>query len=516
MVPPQELEDRLRRLGKSLPKCESLPDRVLSEIEARSVVPLRHRPWRRAARFLAGAAALLLITAIGWLALTELGKPRTLYAAVIEALRNASTFHLTLTIEGEKGPIVAYEAWYKRDEGYSMRRGPDVWINNGQYAYAYTAGEPSAVRWTERIRMNDDNPFIQGMQLPNFGLPTKRVVEADRVIRGQPCQAYEYRPGPKDNPLTPNANQVARLVLWMDNSHRIERTERQLKKGTTWKTDLVSNIEYDVPVPSSRFDPTVAFGPAVKILDAERAFDDRFGLAHAIYKQDVGGLWYAVHEFKACADGMILVVSSVRRDEQTEEEFPPQYRSIRPGMMIAEPGWQQFEYSSQIELASAVHGPVLVQWWLLAPLPVYGRHGLIKSEPGKVMFRAELMYDDLRLWHKYQPGATVMKPVELLAVLDAPSRETPLHRPELAAYIYRDLASLQRFALATLVLGIEKDRQVSKDPDETTQQEYTGRLAAYLNMREHQSNDQLLRELQRLRQPESRAPANPRTDKPVR
>ena len=294
----QDLEIRLRSLGKSLPKHESLADSVLSAIERQSVTVVTYRPWRRAARYFVGIAALLMIVAVSWVALTEFGKPRTLYAAVIEALRNADTFHLTLTVQAEKGPITAYEAWYKRDDGYSMRRGPDVWINNGTHAFAYTAGQPTAVQWTENICMNDNNPFIRQMQLPNFGLPTKRAAEADQVIRGQPCLAYEYEPGPKDQPLTPDRNQVARLMIWIDGSQRVQRTERQIKHEANWKTDLVWNIEYDLPVESSRFDPKIAFGPDVKIIDAEKAFNDRFGLANAIYKKDIGGLWYAVHDFR--------------------------------------------------------------------------------------------------------------------------------------------------------------------------------------------------------------------------
>jgi hypothetical protein len=322
------------------------------------------------------------------------------------------------------------------------------------------------------------------------------------------CLAYKYQPGAKDQPLTPDRNQTARLLLWVDGSHRAHRAERQIKRGEAWKADLVSDIDYDVPVEPSRFDPKVAFGPNVKIVDAEKAFDEQFGLANAAYRQDVGGLVYAVHQFKACADAMILVVSSIRRDEQTEKEFPPEYRSIRPGMMIAEAGRQQFAYDHQIELASAVHGPVLVQWWLLAPVPVYGPHGIITPEPGKVMFRATLIYHDGRLWEKYRGGVNANKPVEVLAVLDAPSQSNPLHRPELASQIYRETAALQRAALVTLVFGIENNTQISKDPDETTQQEYAENLAAYLNMREHAFNDQLLRALRRLREHEAKQPAS--------
>jgi hypothetical protein len=228
---------------------------------------------------------------------------------------------------------------------------------------------------------------------------------------------------------------------------------------------------------------------------------------------------YAVHQFKACADGMILVVSSIRRDAQTEKEFPSEYRSIRPGMMIAEAGSQQFAYDHQIELASAVHGPVLVQWWLLVPVPVYGPHGLIKPEPGKVMFRAELSYHDKRLWDKYQPGAKVNSPVEVLAVLDAPSRSNPLQRSELAARVYQELASLDRSAFTSMVVGREvatsgslrgQEVRASKNPSEIMQQEYAERLAAWLNMREHESHDQLLRELKRLKEQQVKQPAPPR------
>lgn len=516
MAPYQDIENRLRFLGKSLPNSESLADSVLSEIDRRSVTPVQRRPLKRIANFFVGVAALLMIAITGWFALTELGKPRTVYADVIAALRDASTFHLALTIQTEQGPITANEAWYKRDEGYSMRFGHDLWINDGKYAYAYSVGQPSAVRWMEDIRMDDNNPFIRQMQLPDCGLPTKRAAEADQVIRGEPCLAYEYEPEPKDHPLTPNPNQVARMLLWIDASHRIKRTERQIKQGETWKTDLVWDVEYDVPVESSRFDPKAAFGSDVKIVDAEKAFDERYGLANAIYKQDVDGLQYAVHEFKACADGTILVVSSVRRDEQTEKEFPPEYRSIRPGMMIAPVGRQQFNYNCQIELASAVHGPVLVQWWLLAPLPVDGPHGRITPEQGKVMFRASFVYDDVRLYDKYQPGVKVKRAVELLTVLDAPNRESPLQRPELAAHIYRDVASLQRFALARLITGVAKNTQLSKAPDETTPQEYAEHLANYLDMREHESNDQLLRALKRLKESETHSPANQLTVEPNR
>ena len=177
--------------------------------------------------------------------------------------------------------------------------------------------------------------------------------------------------------------------------------------------------------------------------------------------------------------------------------------------MIAEAARQQFSYDCQIELATAIQGPVLVQWWLLVPLPVYGPDGLIKPQPGKAMFGASLIYDDLRLWHKYNPGVKVGKPVEVLAVLDDPSRESLLKRPELAGLIYKELASLQRSAFTSMIWGREvatsgrfrgQEVQVSKDPSDVTEQQYAEQLRAYLNMREHESNDQLLRDLKRLKE----------------
>ena len=109
-----------------------------------------------------------------------------------------------------------------------------------------------------------------------------------------------------------------------------------------------------------------------------------------------------------------------------------------------------------------------------------------------------------------------MAPVNVLASLNAPSRKEPLQRAELAAHLYRELASLERVALATLVFGIEKNRQVSGGPSDTTLAEYASRLAAYLDMREHESNDWLLRELKRLKESEPHSRAEQRTDKRAR
>jgi hypothetical protein len=491
----QDIEDGLRRLGACLPKCESLADSVMTEIERRCVVPVRHRPFRRIAGYFVGAAAMLMIAVGGWFLLAELIAPRTLYADVLAAIRNANTFHLTLKVQTEKETKSVSEAWYKRDVGYRTRFIDNVWISDGKFAYTHSAGQPSAIRWAENIRMDDNNPFIRGMLLPNFRLPTQRATEADRAIHGQQCLAYIYQPGPKDQPLYPDPSMTGRLFLWFDGERRIHRSERQIKKDATWQTDLVCDIEYDAPVESSLFDPKTAFGPDVKIVDADRVFDERYGLKNVVFKQDFAGLRYAVHEFKACADGTILVVSSIRRDDQTEKEFPPQYRSIRPGLMIAEAADQEFVYHSQIELASAVHGAVLVQWWLLRPVPVDGPDGPIKPKPGKVMYRATFRYSDNHLYEKYQPkykpGERIYEPFGLMVVLDEPNRKNPLQRAELAAHIYRDVAALRRFACAPLTVGrkiatsgILRGKEVVdfRDPDDITQQEYTKLLSTYLDV----------------------------------
>jgi hypothetical protein len=66
MIADQEINDRLRRLGKCLPSAEALADSVLCEIERRSVAPVRHSRWKRYVGIFTGAAALLAIAAIGW------------------------------------------------------------------------------------------------------------------------------------------------------------------------------------------------------------------------------------------------------------------------------------------------------------------------------------------------------------------------------------------------------------------------------------------------------------------
>ena len=197
----------------------------------------------------------------------------------------------------------------------------------------------------------------------------------------------------------------------------------------------------------------------------------------------------------------------MRRDDRlaTGRRFPPEYRRVALDQMIAEVGDQEFGWN-QIRLATAVQGTVLVQWWLLVPAAVDGVD--VKPEPGKVMFDVSLKYSDFRLYDKYQPGKKVVDYINLLAVLDAPSRQNPLSRAELAARVYRDLASLEPSASISMVYGRKtetsgarrgKEVTVSTSPSETTEKEYADHLAAYLNTIEHAWNNRILRALEGVR-----------------
>ena len=198
----------------------------------------------------------------------------------------------------------------------------------------------------------------------------ERDPAADRTLKNERLTAYR---------LTRTAQYAdrdfkegrRRLIVFLDPRSRIARVENLQQQKGAWLATSVDEWSYDVPIDPKLFEPN--FGSGVKIVDSDRAFDDLVDLQKAVHVENRSGLIYAVHRIERFEGGGLLVMSSVRGDEETLKKFPLQRRMIQLGLFhddgpaINYLGSSQGDGYFRIVLASASHQGIEVQWWMQVP-----------------------------------------------------------------------------------------------------------------------------------------------------
>ncbi len=122
-----------------------------------------------------------------------------------------------------------------------------------------------------------------------------------------------------------------RMRIWMflDEQSRLVKTAVQ---DTRRHLTIVTNNRYDEPVDPAIFKPD--FGKDVRIVDADKAFDEFVDLHIAVYVEERSGIIYAIHHLERFENGGVFVVSSVRPTEDTQKKYGKRYLSVSTGSMV--------------------------------------------------------------------------------------------------------------------------------------------------------------------------------------
>jgi hypothetical protein len=171
---------------------------------------------------------------------------------------------------------------------------------------------------------------------------------------------------PDGSDLVPDPH-PPRFVILIDPDERIVLLEEQRQVSGRWQGGRQLSIAYDVQVPAGKLAVNL---PAGRVIDADRALDERLPLDRALARGEDGGLLFAVHEVARGEDGTFYVVSSVRGTPAYLKEHLPQARRVNLQTTILDvaeqPAGRVSTDGHRVMLARAEADGVHYLWWLAA------------------------------------------------------------------------------------------------------------------------------------------------------
>jgi hypothetical protein len=448
---PKELEDQLRQLGTDWP-VPSVTDAVMARIESRSVPPARRvsLPLRRAA--LLGATAALLAVAVGVACLVVLAAPTTLQAQVRGALEKAGTAHIVISALDDKGVRQRGEIWYERGRGFRAEMPDEVILDDGRQQWTWRPGSKESEQVIARRASRDAVSMITGLfQLGDApaAWARRRAPEHDREIDGRPCHGFVVTP---PTPQVVNADgsglvpdpHPPRFVVLTDPDERIVHLEEQRQVDGRWQAGRDVSLAYDVKVPAEKLAVNLPAGG--RVIDADRALEERFPLDRALARGEADGLLFAVHELQRGPDETFYVVSSVRGTPEFLKQHPPRQRRLNLQVTLLDVAEQAAAAGTDLDcnravLASAEADGVHYLWWLAVRRRYFtveqGKrtpHADARSlelSPGKVRVPLQAIHrgaSPRRDWVRVNVEASVAadQPVQPLADLAARTRRDAL------------------------------------------------------------------------------------------
>ena len=417
------------------------------------------------------AAASLIVGALGIFILFGNGQA-TLYAQVIEAFENTRTFHALSKNYHEGKWHSTLEVWYEAGVGVveitnylaGKRRGQtEVRIDNAKYEWKYSPGDNYAVRSRSGYLQDMIARFFEGYTVLLKDNPVRNPA-GDKAINGVKCQMY----------VTLSEDKKWQSNYWIDSKNRFRRYEGlRLADDGQWVKYDVATVEYDIEIDPSRF--SANFGPNVRIIDADQLLDDKFKLDNALYKEEVMGLIYAIHELKRCEDDRVYVVSSLRPTKQLLEELGPIYSAglgnkVYGDFLFDTWPWPQYKarangartfYYHHHYLAVLYNDGLFAKWYVLK------KTGPGPERAGEVNLVANIYArDELQKKRKSQ---NLNRYEQVIVKLPMPEEQLSL--VEVAEKIYSDIELLESAAhTAVLNLKLPPDADKSSTPWKRTSQ----------------------------------------------
>ncbi len=332
---------------------------------------------RASRRVGAVAVAAVIVAAVGtWFYFA--GQPNSLAAQVIRAMDRAKSLDAVSYVRefgphGEdRGLKKVGEARFVDGVGFRYDRGDEIRVGNGEAFWRFNRRTKTAFRSAGGgIRQLVADWFDVHKFALELQSHYEREPAADMSAGNERLTAYRLVPSPiyADPALRDGS---LRMFVFLDPQSRVARIESRKKQGETWQTTWVDEWSYNVAIDPQIFRPE--FGAGVKIVDSDRAFDELVDLKQALYVEDRGGLVYAVHRLERIEGGSLLVMSSVRGDDEVLAKFPLERRMIQPGVyQVTGPG-TNYDASPQfppaafrIPIVRAIHQGIDVQWWIAVP-----------------------------------------------------------------------------------------------------------------------------------------------------
>jgi len=478
-----EILCRLDEMGRDWPAEASVETAVLARLDESEWATGATRS-RRLPRLLSRSAlaAAALFAVFGMIAIWSSGTSQTLYAQVQRTLARAKSVHVIIQTIVDGKPKHAGDMWYLRDVGFRLELGPEVRIDDGQHAWRYEQGEPTAYCSNasgENAMMWNDMLGLRA-QLDSDFVPAP---EQDRRFGDVATECY-IRNDQLAERIAPMPNgRMARPLVFVTADFELRRVEMEVLDGGEWKVASAQNWQYNVDVDRALFRPD--FGAGVKIVNTDKQFNDFLLLDKAVYKETRNGLIYAVHRVERFEGGGLALLTSVRGTEETLAKYPLEHRRLGPGRIFVEPPATNWKASPQgvaffrITLASATNDGIDAQWWIVVPRdtpPTF-----FDVAPGKVKVQAGVTPNGSYA-NAFKDGQGTIQQLSWEIELDVP---TPRQLPDLSSVtdqVYRQLQMLDAVPVKHLDLGIEPDRFVEKfgSPEDVSAQEFAAAVAQHI------------------------------------
>jgi len=279
---------------------------------------------------------------------------KTLYANAVEALEQARTFHIVIKEYRDDKWFKDHEIWYDREAGlveeerYEGRT--DIRIDNGRYEWRY-ASEKEFVVQLKSYRDND--AFARQCCAEWLRYDPNRVSSGDMVIDGVPCDMYVL------------SDSGAKVSIWVDGENYVRQIE-QFTELSGQKVESRASVEYDIAIDQNRFSPK--FGQDVKVINPREWIEELYSLDAAIFTRKCLGFVFAVHELKACGNGLKYIVCSTRLSDMTRQEIGTGHPWTYYGQSHLFDRYDgTYSYDHPILLGRLTHDGVRINWYLLLP-----------------------------------------------------------------------------------------------------------------------------------------------------
>jgi hypothetical protein len=409
-------------------------------------------------------------------------------------LEKAGTAHIVISALDDKGGRQRGEIWYERGHGFRAESPDEIILDDGKHQWTWRPGTKETELVIARRASRDGVAMITDMfQLGNApaAWARQRASEHDREIDGRPCHGFVVTP---PTPQVPNADgsdlvpdpHPPRIVVLVDPEERIVHLEAQRQVDGHWQAEREVSLAYNVKVPAEKL--AVNLPASGRVIDADRALEERFPLDKALARGEADGLLFAVHELQRGPDEIFYIVSSVRGTPEYLKKHPPQRRRLNLQVTLLDVAEQCAAASTDLEcnravLASAEADGVHYLWWLAVRRRYFtveqgkrtphSEAPSLEGNPGKVNV-------PLQAIHRDGPGVRdwVRVSVEVPLAVDQPVQ--PL--ADLAARARRDALLIQQAPGAIVgLLGWAKDGEMCHTlPDQITDAEFAKQVGRQL------------------------------------
>lgn len=361
-----DIENRLTNLGRNWP-ASSVADEVVQHIKSHQVQPARARrnytlqlTWASSL-----AAALLLLASLG---MVLFGTSQTLQAQVRDAIAKSKAVRIDITTTNDAGATTKAQVWYSPELGFRAESNDKVIVDDRSSQWSWDPRSTSTSNAVVQRVSQDGMQMIAGM-LNLEALPEdwkqSRATDHDTEIDGRACQAYLIQQ-PSQSSNTEGPSQ--RAYLWRDSQQRVTSIHGQSLNNQNWQTVRKIDIAYDQEIETGKFAYDAPEGST--LVEADRLWEERFPIGHALATTESGGLKFAVHELRRCGPDMFYVVSSVRGTDDYLKKYPPRRRQLNLEttiLDIAEQSSTSVQQDSHIAtLGTAEVQGVHYMWWIAA------------------------------------------------------------------------------------------------------------------------------------------------------